>query len=247
MEIAAEIYVYCIIDDNTLDRNFTLEGIGGGEVFILPLNYLGVIAGDFRVKKENDPNYIKECAMQHEKIIESLMEKYTVLPVKFHTVFKDKISAINAFQKHYSDFEDNIKKLRNKIEYSLKVLWNLKEIQKDIDLNSLYGKSIIDGNSESKNYLKLKFRKYKQRESLKESAKTRADDISKYFDSFIADKKLHILQTDNLFLSAVYLIDKKDINSFKEAFDNLKKDMGGKYDFLLTGPWPPYNFITLKR
>ena len=66
------------------------------------------------IKKENDPNYIKECAMQHEKIIESLMEKYTVLPVKFHTVFKDKISAINAFQKHYSDFEDNIKKLKNK-------------------------------------------------------------------------------------------------------------------------------------
>ncbi len=246
MEMTTGVYVYCIIDSNTLDKNFNLIGIEGHEVFILPLNGLGMIVSNFRTQKNDDQSYIKRCAMLHEKITESLMEKYTVLPVKFHTVFKDKVSAINSFQKHYSDFEDNVKKLRNKIEYGLKVIWFVNEIKKNIDLNSL-GKSVLNGNSESKNYLKTVYNKYKQRERLKDLAKISADEINKYFDNFIVDKKLHVLRTDNLFLSAAYLIDKKDKDSFAQAFNKLRKDMEGKYEFLFTGPWPPYNFITLKR
>ncbi|HBM16053.1 MAG TPA: hypothetical protein DD381_06910 [Lentisphaeria bacterium] len=247
MEIAPEIYIYCIIDDNTLKTDLKLKGIGDSEVFILPLNNLGVIAGNFRIRKENDPDYIKNCAMQHEHLIESLMERYTVLPVKFHTVFKDKISAIQAFQKHYSDFEDNIKRLRNKIEYGLKVLWPLKEIQNNLDINSRDKERVIEGDSESKKYLKNKYIKYKQSEALKELAKARSDEISKYLDNFAVEKKLKLLQTDSLFLNAVYLVDKIDIKDFLEAFRKLKEDMGSKYEFLFTGPWPPYNFITLKR
>jgi hypothetical protein len=58
------------------------------------------------------------------------------------------------------------------------------------------------------------------------------------------EKRLEGLKTGNLLLNAYYLIEKKDQSGFKRAYKNLRKTFN-HFQYLLSGPWPPYNFVLL--
>ena len=49
-----------------------------------------------------------------------------------------------------------------------------------------------------------------------------------------------------MLLSASYLVDKEKKDDFKKAFEELRSS-GGDLKYLLSGPWPPYNFIILSH
>jgi len=94
--------------------------------------------------------------------------------------------------------------------------------------------------------MKEKFENYKIDKEFEEEADRCIAIVDSFFSKFTSEKRLEKLKTDSLLLSASYLVDKEKREGFKKAFEELKGS-GGDLKFMLSGPWPAYNFIVLSH
>ena len=236
------LYVYAIID-STGGLEESIKGLFGASVYNIPYRDIGIAVSDL------DPHVqikTEESIFKHEEVVEALMDKFTVLPMRLYTVFSKKETMLSKMKDHYRDFMENLNKVRDKCEFSIKVIWAGNVIKERIvNAHKNENHSANPAQSGTK-FMKEKFEKYKIDKEFMDEADRCIAIVDGFISKFISEKKLEKLKTDNLLLSAAYLIDNKKKDDFKKAFEELKIS-GGDLKFMLSGPWPAYNFITLSH
>jgi len=256
------IYTYGIIDSNaTIGIGGPISGLEGTPVYNLCYRDIGAVVSKLinPVKEIN-----KDDVLKHEEVVERLMDNFTVLPVRFFTTFNQEEEVLIMLKEYYQDFKENLDRLRNKVEFGIRVIWASETIKnRIIEAAKKFNPSItlkIDGersrtinanvtipdNSPGKNFAKEKFENYKIDKEFSEEADRCIAFLDDFFSRFVAEKKLEKLKTDNLLLNAYYLVEKEKEVDFKEAFERAK-NTPGDLKYLFSGPWPPYNFINLSK
>src|SRR5260370_16022142 len=66
----------------------------------------------------------RENVLAHERVNETVMRQHTVIPMSFGSVFKTRGDIIELLRSAYDAFHDVLVKMQDKLEFSLKVLWN---------------------------------------------------------------------------------------------------------------------------
>jgi len=238
------LYTYGIIDSSN-QINEPIYGLKGACVYNIPYCDIGVVVSEFT---EPVQSVTKNCILAHETVVEKLMEYFTVLPVRFHTVFDGRDGVLSMMQSYYKDFRDNLDRLPNKVEFGVKVIWPAEKIKEHI-INT-YKKSnqkvSVCDDSSDKGFMRKKFKKYKLDKEFEKKANRFIKIMDIFFSKFAAEKKLKKLKTEKLLLDAVYLVEKDNQDDFKEAFEHIKSAHAG-FKFLFSGPWPPYNFVILPK
>jgi glycosyltransferase involved in cell wall biosynthesis len=254
-----KIYAYGIIDSkDTIDE--TIFGLEGASVYNISYRDIGMVVSELRQKLQEitDANVLK-----HEEVIEALMMKSTVLPIRFSTIFYTKEDLLSTMLFYYQDFIDNLARLRNKVEFGIKVIWPVETIKQrivdvyhkaehnperiDLPIPFKEGPNVsISTESPAKTFVKEKFEKHIIDKEFQEEADRCIAVVDDYFNKIATEKRLKKLQTDNLLLNAAYLVEKDKQDDFKKAFEQLKSTPGD-LKFLFSGPWPCYNFITLTK
>ena len=236
------IYCYCIIDSNR-PLVGKIAGLEEAPVYNIPYHEMGLIVSSL---KEEIKGITEDRVLIHERVVESLMGNYTVLPMRFITVFKNRDGALSLMRDHYIDFKNNILRLRNKVEYGIRVIWSGDLVKEGIarKLEEETEQLSISGNTPAKNYLKKKLKEYRINTKFKEEAEENITLIDNLFQNLAAEKKLEKLKSNDLLLSACYLVEKNRQSQFKETFEKLK-NTHTHLKYLFSGPWPPYNFIKL--
>lgn len=176
------------------------------------------------------------------------MANFTILPIRFLTIFNGKEDVLAMMEEYYKDFRENLDNLHNKVEFSIKVIWPADKIrQRIIDAynNNKYDAPILP-DSPAKNFIKDKLEKYKIDKEFEEEADRCINIIESFFNRFASEKKLEKLKSENLLLNASYLVEKEKESDFKKAFEQMKNDPGD-LKYLFSGPWPPYNFVVLTK
>jgi hypothetical protein len=239
-----KIYVYGIIDSNK-QVNEPVYGLEKARVYNIPFRDVGVVASDLAGPM---PDVTEDSILAHEYVVESLMENFTVLPVKFLTVFDGKENILSVMENYYSDFKDNLNRLRNKVEFGIKVIWPGDKIKEHLIKTHKGGaqKVTASDGSPKKRFMKEKFEKYKIDKKFREKASKCINAMDVFFSKFAAQKKLEKLKTENLLLSAVYLVERDKQSDFREAFEHIRTARDD-FRYLFSGPWPPYNFVILPR
>jgi len=242
--VTMRLYTYGIIDFSN-QINEPIYGLEGARVYNIPYCDIGAVVSEFT---EPIQNMTKGSVLAHEEVVERLMERFTVLPVRFHTVLDGRDGVVSLMQSHYKDFRNNLDRLRNKVEFGIKVIWPSDKIKEHI-INtckkSNQKASIPDGTS-NKRFIRKKFEEYKIDEEFQKKANKFIKVMDIFFSKFAAEKKLKKLKTENLLLDAVYLVEKDKQGDFKEAFEHIKNPHAS-FKFLFSGPWPPYNFVILPK
>lgn len=131
------VYVYCIIpwDRSEHKHSFGNIGIENSEVFIMPLGDIAAVVSNVPFK-EYEPS--ESNARVHIQVITLVMEKYTVLPMAFGMVFKNKEILQKVIEKISDDLKKSLKKIEGKVEFGLKVIkpkgveFNEEEFSSDI-------------------------------------------------------------------------------------------------------------------
>ncbi|MCG2712395.1 MAG: GvpL/GvpF family gas vesicle protein [Candidatus Omnitrophica bacterium] len=239
-----KIYAYAIIDSNSEISN-SINGLGGAGIYNIPYRDIGIIVSGL---SEQIQGITPEHVLKHEEVVERLMENFTVLPMRFLTQFNREEDILLMMKKHYRDFKDNLDRLRNKLEFGVKVIWPGETIKKRIiaafEKNS--AAVSLPERSAIQSFVKEKFEKHKIDKEFQEEADTCIAIIDNFFNKFVMEKKLEKLKSKNLLLSAAYLVEKERQNEFKEAFERARVTLID-LKFLLSGPWAPYNFIVLTK
>ncbi|HUU41765.1 MAG TPA: GvpL/GvpF family gas vesicle protein [Desulfatiglandales bacterium] len=239
-----KLYTYAIIDSSN-QINEPIYGLEGACVYNIPYCDIGAVVSEFTEPVQNNT---KGNVLAHEEIVERLMEHFAVLPVRFQTIIDGRDNLLSMMQSYYKDFRNNLDRLRNKIEFGIKVIWPSDKIKEHI-INT-YKKSSqkvsISDDSSNKRFMRNKFEKYKLDEEFQAKADKFINVMDLFFSKFAAEKKLKKLKTEDLLLDAVYLVKKDRQDDFREAFEHIKSPHIS-LKFLFSGPWPAYNFVILPK
>lgn len=237
-----KIYVYAIID-STCGVEESIKGLSDAPVYTMPYRDIGIVVSDLDSQVQIET---KESILKHEEVVEALMDTFTVLPMKLYTVFSKKEDIRLKVKDHYEDFIENIDRVRDKCEFGIKVIWAGDIIKERIESAHKNESAPANPEQSGAEFMKEKFEKYKIDREFEEEADRCIAIVDGFLNRHASEKKLEKLKTDNLLLSASYLVDNKKREGFKKAFEELKSSRGD-LQFMLTGPWPAYNFITNKR
>ena len=219
---------YCVVDSDRLVPE-GIVGLHGGAVTNLPYQEIGVAVSAL----PRPVGDIVAGAVAHEAVVERLMKAHTVLPMRFPTVFSGRQAILTMMAAHYDSFQNNLLRLRGRVEFGVRVLWPETTIEaQKRDARAMSGTR----------YMQERYRLHRCRRTLQE----RAVQFNRALDASLSErasaKKVRNLVTDALVFDGVYLVDKAEEDSFRRAFADVRKDDPG-LKYLLSGPWPPYNFV----
>jgi len=126
-------YFYGLISSG--EQRFNIEGVDDSpEVYTISYKDLSAVVSDAK-QKIFDPN--KKNVLAHQAVIAKVMEEHSIIPASFATIFSSKKDVQIFLQKIYSTAKDVLKKIDNKVEMGLKVVWKEEAFQKLVDVNEV--------------------------------------------------------------------------------------------------------------
>lgn len=215
-----------------------------GVVFTIPYKDIAMVVT--RVADEVLPS--RENMLAHEKIISRLLNSYTVIPFSFGNIFRTKEDVIRILEVLYDQFQLLLPALENKIEVGLKLFgkeeWldkKVKSVAKMVELN---------------NKLKLKSEDESlfERVKLGEMAKSfyislqneLKESIIEPLSALAEATKINDSLSERMIVNAAFLINRNEEKQFDAKVNELYQQWHNALEFKYTGPWAPYNFISIK-
>jgi hypothetical protein len=239
-------YVYCIIRSDRA-REFGSIGIGGGQrVYTVSFESLAAVVSDTPIVIY-DPT--RENVLAHEFVNETVMREHTVIPMSFGTVFRSEDDVSELLRSTHQAFSDVLDKMRDKIEFGLKILWERDRVIANIELENdeiRRLKDEISRHTASSTYF-ARMQLGRLIEGALEQMSTRyVADVHEALKPVAVASRSNKPIGDLMILNAAFLVDRAQ----EAAFDERVKEVSRKYEDLLrfkySGPWPPYNFVNIK-
>jgi Mg2+ and Co2+ transporter CorA len=240
-------YVYCIIK-SPKSREFGQIGIGDGTnvVYTVHFQELAAVVSDTPIRIY-DPT--RENVLAHEFVNETVMREYTVIPMSFGTLFRTEEDIVELLKSTYQAFDDVLEKMKDKIEFGLKVLWDREKVIGTIENSNdeiRRLKDEINRNAQSSTYFARMQLGRLVESALEDAGNSYVRDIHEALKPAAVASRSNKPIGDRMILNAAFLVDRER----EKAFDEAVKAISQKYEDLLTfkytGPWPPYNFVNIK-
>jgi Mg2+ and Co2+ transporter CorA len=240
-------YVYCIIKSDE-DRQFGPIGIGGEDNMVYTVHFrdLAAVVSDTPIRIY-DPT--RENVLAHELVNETVMREHTVIPMSFGTIFRTKDDIVELLKSTYRAFDDVLDKMRDKIEFGLKVLWDRDRVvarleEEDEEIRRL--KQEITSNEQSSTYFARMQLGRLVEAALETAAHDYVLDIHQSLKPFAIASRSNKPIGDRMILNGAYLVERNREQEFDEAVKALSRKYEDVLSFKYTGPWPPYNFVHIK-
>ncbi|MEI8216503.1 MAG: GvpL/GvpF family gas vesicle protein [Eubacteriales bacterium] len=258
------IYIYCItkgITDNELITVTTaISGINRVEI----LHYKDIQAvsslvdsqefqSDAVNKHLDNLEWVEERAMAHENIIEEIMENYSVLPMRFLTIYENERNVAEFLKTHYGKIVKNLEVADNNFEFSIKVFLDKDKMKSSILESSDVKKKIEEITAKPKGIAYLLSKKLEDtiesqiQDSVNRDAKKIFERIEALSENIIT-KEINEEDVDSveLIVNAVVLANKIKFQDLKDEIEKINDKYGESGYFLQESrPWPIYNFIEL--
>lgn len=249
-------YVYCVADASKLGAMKELpEGLpNASKPRFLPLSEdsdFMLIAASVKVSdyaaeqidaRLKDLEWVSNCAIGHERMVELFAQKTTVIPMKMFTLFSSDERAIKDVAKKKKIIERTMKKLDGREEWGVRIFFDelaaLAKATPKTEGPPSSGTSFLE-------------RKKGERDVKKHVMTHAAQEANDVFESLAltcddARRRSAPATTTGprVVLDAAFLVPKKQHKKFKTALEEHADRLGALgYDVKLTGPWPPYNFV----
>ncbi|MQA91530.1 MAG: hypothetical protein GEU90_15120 [Gemmatimonas sp.] len=240
-------YVYCVIK-SAEERDFGQIGIGEGTHSVYTIHHgdLAAVVSDSPIRIY-DPT--RENVLAHEFVNETVMREFTVIPMSFGTLFRTKEDIVELLKSTYQAFDDVLVKMKDKIEFGLKVLWDREKVVSEIektDQEICQLSDEINRNTQSSTYFARMQLGRLVEAALEETGNRYVREIHEGLKPASVASRSNKPIGDRMILNAAFLVDRE----LEKNFDEAVKEIAQKYDQLLsfryTGPWPPYNFVNIK-
>jgi len=242
-------YIYGIINSEKREK-FDLWGIGkrGDTVCTLGFRDIAAVISNSPIVKYP---VTRENTMAHQKVLEKVMEKHTVLPVRFCTIAEEEsLIEEKVLKARYEEFKNLLSQMKDKIELGVRALWPnvpgiFEEIVKENKEIKRLKEKALKSQSEQESYAgrikigelveeALKAKKEKEKRMLLEALKPLAEDI----------RENRVLGDRNFFNTA-FLVKKQREKQFDKKMAELEEKYGPRVKFSYIGPVPICNFVEI--
>lgn len=224
-----------------------IKGIGGTGLYAVSLDDISVVADDI---KRADLIADRSNAIEYARVIETLAQHFTLLPVRFGSVMESADAIEKMLERNYNEIQHNLQHVENKCEFGLKIFCDPEKLKAELNTKSEANiKTHVTPAPEIKNsiyrdWVNKKLKEHRFEEMLLTYVDLVITEITGYLSRLKAVNKFKKMATAANIIDAVFLLNKER----KDALVQLVEVLQGKYpglNFVLTGPWPPYNFVEI--
>ncbi|HOV78907.1 MAG TPA: GvpL/GvpF family gas vesicle protein [Bacillota bacterium] len=238
MKLSKGLYAFCFIRYNEADRGVKPPG----ETFLV--GYRDIAAVVSNVPKSSwQPT--RKNIQKHQKIISRVQENYELLPLRFGTVFKDNEEVRKILEDSYPEIRNMLNKISGKVELGLRVFWVHEAFLREVG-----NRKVEELKKEFELGRKDRYMIAVEAGKIIEAAVLKKRDeyvriIFKPLSRLADDSILNPVTGEKMVFNAAFLVKKQLIADFDKAVCDLADEYRCKFSFRYSGPWPPYNFVTV--
>jgi Gas vesicle synthesis protein GvpL/GvpF len=242
-------YIYGIIGANHR-QEFGPIGIGGrGDVvYTLPYQDVAAIISCSPIVKYP---VSRENTITHAKVLEKVVEKYTVLPVRFCTISENEEVIVEKLLKaRYQEFIDLLRTMYNKVELGLRARWKdlnaiFAEIaEKNKAIKTLKAEILSETNEQRKYANSIKVGELVQK-ALAEKRKREAEELLEALRPLSLDCKEMQFYGDMNIVNAAFLVEREKEQYFDQKVNELESYHNSRKQLKYTSSIVPYNFVNI--
>jgi hypothetical protein len=239
-------YVYCIIRAEE-PRQFVTLGIGERGDLVYTVNFMSLAAV---VSDSPTATYEgnRRNMMAHTRVMEEVMQEFTILPVRFGTVAPN-VEAIQekVLKRRFGGLVGLFNEVEDHAEMGLKAFWYEDAIFQEIVAENQTVRTLRDnllGRSlEETYYDRIRLGEMVERIMFEKRTQDSEQILGRLRP--LADKTVvNQVVTDRMVLNGAFLVPKAQQAAFDEAVRTLDEEMGKRLIFKYVGPVPPYNLST---
>lgn len=241
-------YIYGIIRHKG-DIDFGNIGIGKRSDLVYGISYK-----DISAIVSNSPVIQYEARRvnmtTHEKVLEEVMKKFAVLPVRFSTISEHENAEgiIKILENEYNKFDDLLTKMEGKKELGLKAVANEQAIFNSIlekyETIKKLKEKLINLPPEKTHYQRMKIGEMVA-EALKTEKEFYREIILNALKPIAEEVKINDNYGELMILNAAFLINNSVESDFDKVVNELDEKFGALMNFKYVGTLPPYNFVNL--
>jgi len=231
-------YLYCV-SRGGLSLPDTLKGVGESPLEVITW---GGLAGVCSVLPKDGYSPTLQDLFLHKEVVEYVHTLLAVIPMRFSTTLKRREAVVELLQRHSSQLEETLDRLKDMVEISLRVVLEgeagspLPVPVSGERAEALSGPALE--RSEGIEYLRQKRQVQEEGRQLG----LRAEEVCKVLEQrlrpLIAESQLE----SSRYMSSIYYLVRRDrLEEFERAFGEMRGRLPEKV--LYSGPWPPYSFV----
>jgi Gas vesicle synthesis protein GvpL/GvpF len=217
------IYAYGICEPATASPPPPRRGLGGATLRVLTSDGLAAVYSRHRSLR---PRPSPELVLAHERVVEAMMARGPVLPLRFGTQLEAEERLAAALTERGDELLRALERLRGHVELGLRVIQRPGSKPDFDDAGERSGRA----------YLLARAAHHRRAEEA-------ARDIHAPLADLAAESRLRERAAPPAILVAAYLIDARAEDDLRRRADELAAQHEDLH-VVVTGPWPPYNFST---
>lgn len=262
-------YVYGIVESkNGLPGDgWPEQGIDPAHpVYALPCRAIQAVVSQVSLKEFgeeplkanlNNPTWLESRVRAYQSMLDTVAMHCTLIPMKFCTIYRSEGRVQEMLADYYDDFIAVLGRLAGRQEWGVKAYLDRDALERRVEETS-ERVGALKAELARKSSGKAYFAKKKLGETLAAEVEQLSDECAQKSHDRLAgcaeEARVNPLQSreitrrkEEMVLNGVYLVDKGRVEAFRAELESLEKNYGHLgLDYELTGPWLPYNFVTIR-
>lgn len=270
-ETGEGIYVYCIVTgDSSHPSDFlSVAGLPGIDpvypVYALPYREIQAVVsrvslqefGQSALEKNlNDLPWLEAKARAHQGIQENLLAQWTLVPMRFCVIYRSEDGVREMVAQYYDHLVEHLACLEGKQEWGIKVYSDCETLTKQVKRVSAQVRELEGEISRKPEGAAFFMRKKIQVLSAAEAERISdeyAQRVHNHLSGLAHEAAICSLptaetveQVGTMVLNGAYLVAAERLPDFQTALESLLnegQELG--FSYKMTGPWPPYHFVSI--
>jgi hypothetical protein len=188
--------------------------------------------------------WVSSVALPHEAVIEHVSKTATVVPMKLFTLFRSDDRALEHIASQRKRIDRLVERLDGREEWGVRMTLDEAAALRTARTEAALG-------AKGKSGAAFLLRKKKEQDAAKEllqHARTRADELFEELSAKSDDARRRPAPPgevgQRVLLDAAFLLPRRSVKAFQTKVRAQAKKLAERgYQLVLTGPWPPYNFV----
>lgn len=232
------LYLYAIADRACASIEGR-TGLEGAPLLTLPCREIAAVISPLAAARvEATPTNV----WRHEEVVEALMAVSPVLPMRWGTVLPSERRLFAVLEAHHDAFVAALERVRGRVELGLRVLWD-GEVGWPLPAEPASQGRAHSAATPGRQYLMARVEADRRARAERLRALAIADEIHGPLARLAAESVREVLLTSRMLLAAAYLVDREQVEAARAEVGALAAALPS-LRLLLTGPWPPYHFVT---
>jgi len=227
--------LYCIFGASPEPLPSVPPGVGGRPVFVVAQEGLSVALSELA---ESDLATDILQTVDYERVVEAFYRSTTVIPLRYGCQVADASEAARLLEKRHDEYETLLRELAGAGEMGIHVLPNGSRPVKDVQPPPPVTPSKVSGTA----YLEARRQYFLCLDQAALDQRRLAEDLCSSLAGLYVRRRVEVPESSSSRpLSIYFLVPRGSVDSFRHAARQLFSRLSLK--MLLSGPWPPYNFV----